>query len=135
MGRLKPLRRGRDSAGNVGRERVRQRGGAGGGGAPLCVAAAFNVAGYHALLFWGQQFTTAGVAAIIVGLNPVLTTVFSRALLADERVGTGGVVGLALGMTGIVLLATLKQGNLLDLQGVAELAVGGAIASWCLGSV
>ncbi|MEK6810350.1 MAG: DMT family transporter [Candidatus Thermoplasmatota archaeon] len=101
----------------------------------IVVAAAFNVAGYHALLFWGQQFTTAGVAAIIVGLNPVLTTVFSRALLADERVGAGGVVGLALGMTGIVLLATLKGGNLLDLQGVAELAVVGAIASWSLGSV
>src|SRR3990172_3621624 len=56
----------------------------------IVVAAAFNVAGYHALLFWGQQFTTAGVAAIIVGLNPVLTTVFSRALLADERGGAGG---------------------------------------------
>lgn len=99
------------------------------------VAAAFNVAGYHGLLFWGQQFTTAGIAAIIVGLNPVLTTAFSRVLLSDERVGAGGLVGLVLGVAGVVVLATLKPGDLLDLQGVAEIAVVGAIASWSLGSV
>lgn len=99
------------------------------------IAGLLNVAAYHAFLFWGQQFTTAGIAAVIVGLNPVLTTVFSRALLDDERVGKGGLLGLALGLGGIVLLASLKPGSLLDAQGIGELAVVVAIAAWALGSV
>lgn len=99
------------------------------------IAGAFNVASYHGFLFWGQQFTTAGIAAVIVGLNPVLTTAFSRAFLEDERVGRAGLLGLALGLGGIVLLATLKPGSLLDARGLGELAVVAAIASWAMGSV
>lgn len=99
------------------------------------IAAILNVACYHAFLFWGQRFTTPAVAAVIVGLNPILTTVFSAWLLSDERVGWHGLVGLLLGLTGIVLLATLKPGNLLDARGVGELAVIAAIASWAMGSI
>jgi drug/metabolite transporter (DMT)-like permease len=99
------------------------------------IAGAFNVAAYHGFLFWGQQFTNEGVAAVIVGLNPVLTTVFSRWLLEDERVGPRGMLGLLLGFAGIALLALLKPGQLLDAQGIGELAVVAAIASWAMGSV
>ncbi|HWH07571.1 MAG TPA: DMT family transporter [Candidatus Thermoplasmatota archaeon] len=99
------------------------------------VAAVLNVGAYHALLFWGQRFTTPAVAAVIVGLNPVITTVLSTWLLTDERVGWHGVVGLVLGFLGILALAALKEGSLLDVRGVAELAVIGAIASWSLGSI
>lgn len=99
------------------------------------IAGLLNVAAYHGFLFWGQQFTTAGIAAVIVGLNPVLTTVFSRALLEDERLGVRGLVGLALGFGGIVLLASLKPGSLLDARGIGELMVVAAIAAWAFGSV
>ncbi|MGQ0536840.1 MAG: DMT family transporter [Methanobacteriota archaeon] len=101
----------------------------------ILIAAVLNVTAYHALLFWGQQYTTAGIAAIIVGLNPTVTTVFSRVLLRDDRVGWGGVLGLALGLSGIVVLAAGKPGPLFDARGVGELAVVGAILSWSLGSV
>lgn len=101
----------------------------------ISIAAVLNVGTYHALLFWGQNFTTPAIAAVIVGLNPILTTVLSRMLLSDERVGWHGAVGLGLGMAGILILATFKQGNLLDLQGVAELAIVGAVAAWGLGSI
>ena len=101
----------------------------------VAFAAVFNVTGYHALLFSAQGNTDAGIAAIIVGMNPVLTTVFSRALLKDERVGAGGLAALGLGMAGIVLLATLKGGDLFDVKGVSELLIVGAIASWSFGSV
>lgn len=103
--------------------------------AAIGFAGLFNVAAYHGFLFWGQQFTSASIAAVIVGLNPVLTTVFSRALLEDERVGLGGLLGLGLGFAGIVLLAALKPGSLLDVRGLGELAVVAAIMSWALGSV
>jgi len=101
----------------------------------VAIASFFNVALYHAFLFWGQQFTAPAIAAVIVGLNPIITTVFSRALLSDDRVGIPGVVGLVLGFLGILLLATLKGGSLLDAQGLGELAVIVAVASWAIGSV
>ena len=100
----------------------------------IAIAAVFNITGYHALLFWAQQHTAAGLAAIIVGMNPVLTTVFSRGLLKDERVGAGGILGLALGMAGIVLIVALNPGGL-NLAGISELMIAGAIVSWSLGSV
>jgi len=94
-----------------------------------------NILGYHALLYWGQQHTLEAIAAVIVGLNPILATVFSRALLPDERVGRLGVAGLVLGLSGIALLQLLKPGAALDLQGLGELAVAAAVACWALGTV
>lgn len=102
--------------------------------AAILIAAVLNVGMYHALLFWGQRETTPAIAAVIVGLNPLLTTLASRAFLSDERVGPAGVLGLFLGLAGVVILATFKGGNLLDARGVGELAAVGAIASWALGS-
>jgi len=101
--------------------------------AAIVVAAILNVGAYHALLFWGQRFTTPAVAA--VGLNPIITTVFSSWLLSDERVGWRGVGGLALGLVGIVTLATLKDGSFLDARGIGELAALAAVASWSIGSI
>ena len=105
------------------------------------VAAVLNVGMYHALLFYGQLTLNPAVAAIIVGLNPLLTTVAARAFLSDERVGLGGLLGLGLGLAGIVLLALLKPGPrlepaelLLDEQRTAMLLALGAIASWSVGS-
>ncbi|HWG91345.1 MAG TPA: EamA family transporter [Candidatus Thermoplasmatota archaeon] len=101
----------------------------------IAIAGVFNIAAYHAFLFWGQLSTSAAIAAVIVGLNPVLTTVASRWFLEDERVGTAGLVGLALGFGGVVLLASMKPGSLLDAQGIGELLCLGAIGAWALGSV
>lgn len=116
--------------------------------AAIGVAATLNVGAYHALLFWGQRFTTPAIAAVIVGLSPILTTVMSRALLTDERVGWRGTVGLVVGLLGVIALATLRPGCVsifddpagalacvTDARGLGELAVLAAIASWALGGI
>lgn len=101
----------------------------------ILATAVLNILGYHALLYWGQQYTYEAVAAVIVGLNPILTTVFSRAILPDERVGLIGFAGLALGLGGIAVLAALKGGAVFDLQGLGEIACAAAVACWALGTV
>lgn len=101
----------------------------------VLTASVLNILGYHALLYWGQQHTYEAVAAVIVGLNPILATIFSRALLKDERIGALGAVGLAIGLGGIAVLALLKPGEPLDVQGIGEFAVAGAVACWALGTV
>ena len=94
-----------------------------------------NILAYHAIVYWGQQFTQEAIASVIVGLNPILATAFSRLLLKDERVGRMAIAGLALGLAGIVLLQLLKPGQPLDIQGIGEIAVGVGVACWALGAV
>lgn len=101
----------------------------------ILAASLLNILGYHALLYWGQQHTLEAVAAVIVGLNPILATVFSRVLLKDERVGILGAAGLALGLAGIIALSLLKPGQAFDIQGIGEFAVAAGVACWALGTV
>lgn len=99
------------------------------------VGGALNIALYHALLFWGQLEATPGIAALIVGFNPILTAAASRLLLPSERIDARTVAGLALGFAGVAVLALLKGGHLFDAQGMAELAIFGAILAWAVGTV
>lgn len=95
----------------------------------------FIIAGYHALVFVGELTTTSAAAAVIVGLNPVLTTAFARALLPGDRLGPIGVLGVLLGLAGVVVMA--GPGALAVLTGgsVGELLVLGAVTSFAFGSV
>lgn len=114
----------------------------------IAIAAVLNVGMYHALLFWGQRFTTPAIAAVIVGLNPVITTALATWLLSDERVGWHQVVGVLLGFTGILALGTFRAGCpslfeqplagvacIADERGVGELMAVIAVAAWSTGSI
>ncbi len=101
----------------------------------VAATSVLNILLYHALTYWGQGHTLEAIAAVIVGLNPILATAFSRVLLKDERVTRMGLIGLAIGLGGIVLLQVLKPGAPLDIQGLGELAVAGAVSCWALGTV
>lgn len=56
------------------------------------------------LTFVGQQFTTAGVAAIIYSAIPLLTVLFARVLLPDERLSRRSALGLAVGFLGVAIV-------------------------------
>jgi drug/metabolite transporter (DMT)-like permease len=57
-----------------------------------------------ALLFLGQQYLTAGTAAVLFGLVPVLAPLFALALLPGTRVDPVGVVGILVGLVGVVAI-------------------------------
>lgn len=101
----------------------------------VVIAGLLMTGAYHAFLFWGQDSTTSGIAAIIVGLSPVLTTVFSHSLLHEDRLGWRGILGVLIGFGGIIILGSLKEDQSFDAQFWGEAAVVAAIASWALGSV
>lgn len=56
-------------------------------------------------LFFGQQATTSGVAAIITGATPILTTGFARVIPPATHLHRRELVGLAVAFAGIVLIA------------------------------
>ncbi|MFC7185934.1 DMT family transporter [Halorubrum yunnanense] len=105
--------------------------------AVVAVGGTLIITTYHALLFVGESdpAVTSAVAAVIVSLSPVLTTVFARAFLPSERLTVVGVIGLLVGLVGAVVLAAPDPANLTGGGTVAKLLVLLAAASFALGSV
>jgi probable blue pigment (indigoidine) exporter len=101
----------------------------------VLVAAVLVIAAYNAFLFVGEQGVTSGVAAILVATSPILTTGFSRLLLPDSRLTPLGVVGLACGFVGVVLVAIPGPEAVAIEQLVAPGLVFLAAVSVALGSV
>ena len=90
---------------------------------------------YNALLFVGQQGVTSGVAAILIAMNPILATGFSRLLLPSERLGPIETVGLAAGFLGVGLVARPSTAGFVRADLVAPGLVLLAAAAVALGSV
>lgn len=93
------------------------------------------VGAHFALLFTGQQYVTGGTASIVMSLSPVLTPVFALALLPNERLGLTGVLGLALGLLGVGIVAQPGSEALAGekLYGISLLVA--SAASFALGAV
>lgn len=90
----------------------------------------------NSLLFYGQQYTTGGIAAIVYSLNPILTTVFVALLIGGSGLSLGGYTGVLLGLFGVGLVANPDPSNLAGsetLFGVSLVFVGAVFVS--LGSV
>lgn len=101
----------------------------------VLVGSVLVIALYNALLFIGQQGVTSGVAAILIAVNPILATAFSRLLLPDERLSTVGTIGLVTGFVGVGLVVAPNPSNLGSIDLVASGFVLLAAVSVALGSV
>ncbi|WP_459192657.1 DMT family transporter [Halosimplex sp. J119] len=101
----------------------------------VAVGASLLIAAYHAFLFVGERGTTSAAAAVIVSLSPVLTTVFARGLLPDERLSTVGIAGILLGLVGVLAVARPEPDALLTDAVLPQLLVFAAALSFALGSV
>jgi len=72
---------------------------------------------YGGLLYWGEQYTTGGYAAVLAATAPIITVVVAFSLLPSERFGALGLAGLGLGFAGAVVL-------------VAPSLFGSSIGTW-----
>ncbi|WP_323675552.1 EamA family transporter [Halorubellus sp. PRR65] len=103
----------------------------------VAAGATLMIAAYHAFLFVGETdpAVTSAVAAVLVALSPVLTTVFSRLFVPDEPVTPATVGGTLLALVGVAVLVRPDPANLLAGGVVAKTLVFLAAASFALGSV
>lgn len=100
----------------------------------VLVSAVFIVALSNAFLLVGQTYTSSGVAAMVVSLNPVLAAGFARVLLPGEEFSPTELLGLALGLVGVAVIARPDPGSFgRQTYGVGLLLV--AAGSVALGSV
>ncbi|WP_280535611.1 EamA family transporter [Halopenitus sp. POP-27] len=103
----------------------------------VAIGGVLLIAAYHVFLFIGESdpHVTSAVAAVLVSLSPVLTTVFARGFLPEERLTIVGTVGLLFGLGGVIVLTNPDPGSLLGDGAVPKLLVFLAAASFALGTV
>lgn len=102
--------------------------------AAVTVIGVLLFAGAIGLLFVGQQYTTASVAAIVMCLGPILTAAIARALLPSERFSRMQTVGMVIGLLGAIVVA--QPGSGLEIgTGTGALLIFCAAVSGSLGGV
>ena len=90
---------------------------------------------YGGLLYWGEQYTAGGYAAVLSTTAPILTVVTAFALLPNERLGRMALLGIAVGFGGVVLLVapTLFGTPVGSWRGPPFIVA--AFVSWVVGTV
>jgi drug/metabolite transporter (DMT)-like permease len=85
------------------------------------------------LVAWGEQTIPSGIAALLVALMPMWLAIFGLAFFG-ERLPRAGVVGIAVGLLGVAILAWPTAGvDDLDPAGLLALLVSPVL--WALGSI
>jgi drug/metabolite transporter (DMT)-like permease len=82
----------------------------------------------YALLFWGAQFITSGLTAVLQAATPVFGLAFAHYLLPEERFTLAKLGALALGLAGVAVIFSeqLSVSGGLALAGAAAVAGGAA---------
>lgn len=94
----------------------------------VLVGGALIIGAHHAFLFAGQRYVTGSVAAVLLGLVPVVTPALTRLVSTDEEFTAATALGVALGFVGVVIIAEPDPANLADsILGVA-LVLASALA-------
>lgn len=68
------------------------------------LAAGAGIYGAMLLVYWGAQFVPSGWIAVLFGLSPLITSVFSSIWLAEQNLTGRKVAGLSLGVLGLAVI-------------------------------
>lgn len=102
-----------------------------GEGRKAALVSAFGIYTNMMLVYWAAQFVPSGLIAVIFGLSPIATAVWSQFLLTSESMTRFGLFGVVLGVSGLWLVfggsASLSTAAI---PGIA--AVVTAMAAQCL---
>ncbi len=93
------------------------------------------LAGTVGFLFVGQQYTTTAIAAVVMGLGPVVTASIASLLVPDERLSATDAIGILLGFVGVTVVAHPSPTGILAGETVGIAFVLCAVLSSSLGGV
>jgi drug/metabolite transporter (DMT)-like permease len=100
----------------------------------LAVMGLVNIAIPFALITWAEQSVDSSLAAILNSTVPLFVIVLAPIFLHDEPIRVNGIIGLAIGFAGVVLLTSPGLGVPgADLSG--EIALLGSSISYAIGNV
>ncbi|HEY6571162.1 MAG TPA: EamA family transporter, partial [Candidatus Limnocylindrales bacterium] len=97
------------------------------------IVGTFLLLGGMGLVAWAEQTIPSGIAALLIALMPMWLAIFGLVLLG-ERLPRAGVIGIAVGVVGVAILAWPTAGvDDLDPAGLLALLI--SPICWSLGSI
>lgn len=98
--------------------------------AHLCVLSVTFCVVPFLLFAWAEQHVSSGLASIFNATTPIMTAVMAWAVFRVERLHTGQLLGIGVGIVGVVVI--IAPGAIADVGGstVAQLALLGATACY-----
>jgi drug/metabolite transporter (DMT)-like permease len=86
----------------------------------------------YGLLFWGEQYISSGLAALLQATIPVFGLVIAHFYLPGERMNLPRVIGVVMGITGVAVIFSnqLSVAGPRALAGSAALVLGSASAAY-----
>jgi drug/metabolite transporter (DMT)-like permease len=100
----------------------------------LLVMACVNIVIPFALITWAERSVDSSIAAIISAAVPLFAIIIAPLVLHDEPIRVNGMIGLAVGFGGVVVLVSRNLGTAgADITG--ELALLGSALSYAVGAV
>lgn len=99
------------------------------------VAGLFSVTIPFLLINWGQQYVSSSLGALLNGLTPIFTILFSLMFLKHESLNENKIKGIVLGFLGLIVLVwpEIQEGVSATIMGI--MAISLAAASYGLGWV
>lgn len=99
----------------------------------------FQITLPYGLVFWGEQYITSGLAAVLFATLPFFVVILAHALVKDEKLTTLKVVGVIASFAGLVAIfwrdVFASQNLTAQFSLFGGLAVVGSAASGALGNV
>lgn len=85
----------------------------------------------YSLVYWGEQYVTSGMAAVLFSWMPFFVAIFSWWLLPGERVTPWAALGLVLGFSGLAVIywEHLQISSPQTVLGMAAISASGLIAA------
>ena len=68
------------------------------------LAAGLGIYGSMSLVYWGAQYVPSGWIAVLFGLSPLVTSIFSALWLSEQSLGLARIGGLLLGLAGLAMI-------------------------------
>jgi probable blue pigment (indigoidine) exporter len=104
-------------------------------GVSAAVGGTLIIGAYGGLLYWGEQYTTGGFAALLASTAPILTVVVAFSLLPNERLSPAALAGVLVGFGGAFLLVVPELGTSIATNWAGPVAIVGAFVSAAVGTV
>jgi drug/metabolite transporter (DMT)-like permease len=97
----------------------------------LAVTGVLSFSMNYAAVFWGEQYISSGLAALLQAMIPAFGLVFAHLALAEERLTPAKIVGVVMGVfgVGVVFSNQLSIAGPRALAGSAAIVVGAASAA------
>jgi drug/metabolite transporter (DMT)-like permease len=98
----------------------------------MAVAGVLLLGVNYALLFWGAQFVSSGLTAVLQAITPAFALVFGHVMLRDEPFTFGAFGAIVIGIAGVVLISwdQLHLAGRQALLGSAAVTAGSAFVAF-----